>query len=211
MLGTDNTPKGEFIYGIPHEKLPSYSVKPPIGYAPTEVHDGVNHELLDEIMEFIKIHPTQWRQSSWYMWVDPETGVEKFRVTEEEVTEKNSCGSSMCFAGHVALHEGFPSPPVGNHREWERGVIDRDANGGHYFESVDDFALKRLGLSHEQGDVLFDGGNTLKMLERIVELLHRYPNDVDCEIIRRFDLSDEELEEYIADEGLEGLTLSTAA
>ncbi len=153
------------VFGIPLQDLPSYSQKPRISSdEETVAEKKLNRKLLIEIMNFIEEHPRTWRQGSWYVHVDPETGLEKASLRVEEVSEVNSCGSSFCFAGHVALAEGFPSPPLDNHSDWVRDSPD----GG---ELVDEFARKRLGLNHDQADYLFDGGNSLDDLKKLVALL----------------------------------------
>jgi hypothetical protein len=158
------------LFGIPLEKLPSYRKAEPVGNKPTEVHEGINITLLQEIMEFIKDHPTTWYQDSWFHVVDRRTGKETFVSEIEEVTEVNSCGTSFCFAGHVGLAEGFPAPPKNNSLPWEREV-----EGSWYNEAIEDFARARLGLTSGQADALFDANNSMKDLERMVQTLILIP------------------------------------
>lgn len=157
------------IYGIPLAELPTYRRKPLLTKdQPTEVHDGVNYELLDEMYNFIKEHPQTWEQASWFKNVDTETGREKVYVRIETVEELNSCGSSFCFAGHIALREGFPSPPLNNNLEWDRKVINYTYSTEYIYESVGSFAAKRLGLGELVADQLFDPFNTLEDLRFMI-------------------------------------------
>lgn len=153
-------------FGIPLQELPSYRVAEPIGEKPVSRRETLNVELLEEIMSYIEAHPQTWNQANWYVNVDPEDGSEKGFWRIEEVTEENSCGTSFCFAGHVALREGFPTPPLNNNMEWERKV-----DGEFYRESVDQFAEKVLGIDSEQGEALFAGENTMAELRNMVTAL----------------------------------------
>lgn len=153
-------------FGIPLQELPSYRVKPPVGDKPVSRRETLNVELLEEIMSYIEAHPQTWNQANWYVNVDPETGSQKHFWRIEEVTEQNSCGTSFCFAGHVALREGFPAPPLENGVEWEREVSDLT-----WGESVDVFAEKVLGIDPEQAEALFAGENTMADLRNMVTAL----------------------------------------
>ncbi len=158
------------LFGIPLEKLPSYRKVEPVGSNPTVVEEKINIGLLREIMTFIKDHPTTWYQDSWFHVVDRKTGEATYAVETQLVEEVNSCGTSFCFAGHVGLAQGFPSPPKDNSQSWERNV-----DGEWYPEQVEDFARARLGLSHGQADALFDANNSMKDLERMVQTLILIP------------------------------------
>lgn len=167
------TNDSQYLFGIPHQQLPTYRVAKPVGDKPVVKHEGINFELLDEIMEFIRNHPQTWVQDSWYKYVDPNTGIATIDIKTEEVEDANSCGTSFCFAGHAAIHEGFPSPPKEFGAEWDRKVVEED---GTFYEDASDFARARLGLTYGQADTLFDGDNTMEDLELIVSVLHAYPN-----------------------------------
>lgn len=158
------------LFGIPLVELPTYRVKPPIGDKPTEKYEGLNVELLDEILSFIKAHPQTWEQADWFRVIDRETGDATYRAEINTYEEKNSCGTSFCFAGHVALREGFPMPPVTNSVTWRR-----DVEGERYPEEVDEFARKRLGLNWHQADALFAGENKIEHIEFFIALLKDNP------------------------------------
>lgn len=161
------------LYGIPLTKLPTYRKAKPVGTKPVVVEKEVNFPLLLEMLKFIQENPQTWQQASWYINVDIETGdaVSVPELKIETLEEINSCGTSFCFAGHVALHEGFPAPPRYNHIEWERNV-----DGSDWPESVDRFATARLGLTEDQGGELFDGDNDLEAIEAMILALRVKPS-----------------------------------
>lgn len=166
------TTESKFLFGIPRVELPTYKSKPSVGSAPVPPSNGINYELLDEIMNFIEAHPRTWVQDSWYKNVDPETGVSFLQQITEEVEETNSCSTSFCFAGHVALHEGFPNPPKTNVENWTRLVVSED---GTYSEDVSDFARDILGLTYDQAEALFGSSNSMEDLKLMVQVLHEFP------------------------------------
>lgn len=168
------TVEATYAYGIPFEKLPSYRKAEPVGTAPLVPRDSIDYALLDEIMGFIKVHPETWRQESWYRIVDLTTGREVYGKVEEEVSEVNSCGAAFCFAGHVAIAKGFPSPPKKAGDEWFR-MVDNPLWETPDEETVDEFARDVLGLDEDQADTLFDAANTIDDLEFYVALLHLFP------------------------------------
>lgn len=193
-----------YIYGIPLQKLPEYSVKKPIGNKEVQRRETIDFELLDSVLDFIKVHPSTWRQESWYKIVDTKSGEVSIRTEEEVVTEVNSCGAAFCFAGHVALREGFPNPPKTNHESWNRIVLD--STGDTYRQEASEFAEAVLGLSWSQADVLFEGDNSLEDLEEIVEGLHLNPrihgSDL-REMIERRDWADNDDSELSVKEYME--------
>lgn len=179
---TGSNVEKNFIFGIPLVDLPTYRVAPPVENKFIPAHDGVNLPLLNEILKHIQTHPTQWMQDAWYKIVDLDTGDVRYETEEQIVEEQNSCGAAFCFAGHVALREGFPSPPKDNNSEWDRWVATengyfsttRQERGRH--EDVSEFAERRLGVSASVADVLFNGDNDLETLEDVVLALNLNPN-----------------------------------
>lgn len=196
---TGSNVEKNFIYGIPLVDLPTYKQAPPVDGKPTVPHEGVNLPLLNEIMEYIKAHPMQWRQEAWYKILDLDTGEVRYDTEEQIVEEINSCGAAMCFAGHVALREGFPSPPKDNHHEWNRWIPteegwyseSRDERG--FYEDVSSFAETRLGINWSVGDALFDGENTLEQLQDMVEALNLNPEINGYELV---EIRDRDREDY---------------
>ena len=186
----------KYLYGIPYQDLPKYKAKEAVGNKVVPAHKGINYELLDEILSFIKAHPQTWVQDSWYKNVDPETGFSWVSVHTEEVTEENSCGTSFCFAGHTAIHEGFPSPPMNNTYPWTRQVQDGEDT---YTQEANDFARDLLGLDYDQADALFDSENSLQDLDTMIQVLHLYPNikGYKMDSIRDNELSVEQVVELV--------------
>ena len=181
-----------FKFGIPLAELPKYQVAEPIGNKPVEPREGIDYKLLDDMLEFIETHPRTWKQASWFSTVDTQDGSEKWITKIETVEELNSCGSSFCLAGHVALRTGFPAPPLKNSQDWERKV-----DGQMYPEGVDDFAQKILGVSEDQGGELFDGDNELIDLKRMVILLKINPEIAGWELGEVRNADDDEFIEVI--------------
>src|SRR6186713_354737 len=95
--------------------------KPFVGSEPTVVETTPNIELLQKTLEYIKAYPQTWNQDDWFMILNEDTMELVPHLVEIEVTEVNSCGTAMCFAGHAALMEGFPAPPKDG-RVWNRHV-----------------------------------------------------------------------------------------
>lgn len=197
---TDVADQNNYAYGIPLVELPNYRKKDVV--QPNEVtveHEGINYELLDAIMDYIKNHPQTWMQESWFKMIDLETGKVRYESQIQEVEEINSCGAAFCFAGHVALAEGFPAPPKDNYSSWERIVNPESTE--YYYESVDEFATKRLGLNYDQADALFSADNSMETLEKMVKALHLAPN-VDGETL--YDLyAYDSVEEGLREAGFE--------
>lgn len=99
----------------------------------------VNVPLLRKTLEHIEAHPGEWDQENY------------------------RCGSAACFAGHAALLAGG---------EWDRPNEPLDdylaPSSDRPFETADERAVSVLGLEQWQADRLFDGGNSLDDLRRIV-------------------------------------------
>lgn len=193
--------KIEYAFGIPYNDLPHYKVKPSVGNVPVSIPQEINYELLDEILAFVKAHPQTWRQESWYKYVDSKDGTPKYFVTEEEVTETNSCGAAFCFAGHVAIREGFPAPPKDSDTWWSRKVYD-ETHDQTYSEEASDFARKILGLRSDQADVLFAPNNTIEDLEDIIEIFKTDPS------VEGYEIEDGFIEEN-SDRSVDGLSRLT--
>lgn len=163
------------LFGIPLVDLPTYTTAPPVGNRRINKIDFINFPLLDEIMSFVEKNPQQWDQDNWFKIVDIETGAVRYESEKVIMEEINSCGTTMCFAGHAALRMGFPPPPKDNHTPWTRMVKDNPAEDYEYQEYVSDFAGNVLGLSYSQAEALFAGENSMQDLKNIVEALHLNP------------------------------------
>ena len=122
-----------------------------------------NIELLDKVLDYIKTHPQEWRQSSWYAILNPDG-----TLLDGDIVVDEPCGTAFCFAGHAAMMTGFPKPPTYNGAIWT-GVVD----GREYF--VDTWAARVLDLTPDQADILFESRNTLEELETIVNAIKENP------------------------------------
>ena len=102
---------------------------------------AVNVELLQKTLNAIKANPQHWNQKTWH------------------------CGTSHCFAGFAEL--------IANNIPIETSAEDLIAI--RYTKllpyGTGSYAEKLLGISDEDGDVLFHGYNTLEQLERMVAYL----------------------------------------
>lgn len=102
---------------------------------------AVNVELLQKTLDTIKANPQHWNQRHWH------------------------CGTSHCFAGFAELlANGLPVETSLD--EIERLKITRKLGMSTPIE-----AERLLGITDEDGDVLFYGHNTLKELEHMVAYL----------------------------------------
>lgn len=102
-----------------------------------------NIELLESTMRHIIDCPESWDQSQWF------------------------CNTTACFAGHVALSQGF-RPPVGPLEGWENSL------GVCYSREGDMLTAKlvaqdALGLDEDEAALLFSSTNTLDELQLIVK------------------------------------------
>lgn len=175
---TTSGDKKEYLFGIPYVELPTYRIAEEVGNKEIPTRNPMNLELLDQTLAFIKAHPLTWDQDSWFR-ITTVDGDIYYQKEKETVEEQNSCSSSFCFAGHVAISQGFPFPPKDNGQDWERSVLHLDENPEdtyEYREGVSEFAEKVLGLTPSQADLLFAGKNTLEDLETIVAIFHKIPN-----------------------------------
>jgi hypothetical protein len=98
----------------------------------------------------------RWQQDAWY--------------TGHSQSGYYRCGTSGCFAGHVAFLNGFSIRRVDGHsilyRMEDDGTITTLEN-----DEVGDWAARHLGLNLRQASVLFCAYNTLEDLKYIVDRL----------------------------------------
>jgi len=108
----------------------------------------VNVELLQKTLETIKANPDHWKQQQWH------------------------CGTSHCFAGFAELlYFGLPVNSYDrNLRKDNRIYSPQDDSIESYWITCDN-ATKALDLQEDDAMQLFDGGNTLEMLESMVKHL----------------------------------------
>lgn len=119
----------------------------------------INTELLEKVMQYILDHPEEHDQSQWF------------------------CGTTACFAGHTALLSGYRLPHPLGQNEAIAVVVDKDGKR-HY---VDDLAIELLGLTCDQGNLLFGASNNLEQLQLTVRGLinGQSVNEVNEEILSR--------------------------
>lgn len=103
----------------------------------------INVELLEEVMQQIKDHPEQHKQSWWFT--------------------KSWCGTAMCFAGWACYLSGWQPLFVSNSRQ---GSFAINKEGVSCY--VRPLAIKLLGLG-ENFPELFNANNTVEDLERLVK------------------------------------------
>jgi hypothetical protein len=114
-----------------------------------------NTELAYRVLDHITAHPETWNQEEW------------------------RCRSGQCFAGWAALMSGwqwnYPNDP-------DDTCMVKDGQT----RRVWDAALQELGLTgHEDLEPkLFDGENTLGMIECGIEEIHRIMNMTEEELAR---------------------------
>jgi hypothetical protein len=102
----------------------------------------VNVELLQKTLDTIKANPQHWNQRFWH------------------------CGTSHCFAGFTEL--------IANNLPIETSIEQVRAlrlNGKLEIIGTGLYAEKLLGISDDDGEVLFHTHNTLEQLERMVAYL----------------------------------------
>lgn len=116
-----------------------------------------NVALLKATLAHIKAHPETWEQSDW--------------------STPTKCGTAYCFAGWAVLLGTGPSGQVDeddevprkalpNEDEIEEHFDDAPASAGYVHVAV--AARHLLGLTHDDAEALFGGGNELADLEHMV-------------------------------------------
>lgn len=92
-------------------------------------------------VEHIRNNPREWDQSLWF------------------------CGTTACLAGHIVTRAGWS--PI----EDEDGDEGFHISDGRDISTVDVMACTIAGILHEEGDVLWNGTNTLDQLDTLVRRL----------------------------------------
>lgn len=110
----------------------------------------INVPLLRKTLEHIEAHPEEWDQGDW-----------RLRVERE-----GFCGTAYCFAGTAANLHGaeWRIPAPADWQDDDMRIVTPE--GGMHVEY---YAQEILGLNFNQADMLFDGGNDLADLRRIVD------------------------------------------
>ncbi len=108
-----------------------------------------NVELLDRVLDHIRMNPQEWDQKDW--------------------ARETDCGTVACFAGTAVLMTGGS---VVCSKGWAKdtaGYSDFRRADGTVIEWVDVYAAGLLGLDPKRASVLFHTDNSFDDLERIVK------------------------------------------
>ena len=97
---------------------------------------------------------SEWRQAFWFT--------------------KTACGTACCLAGKQMILEGFE--PVFYFSELGSFAMSPEGE----VVAVEDAAQEMLGLTDNEADELFYGGNTLKDVEEIIDRLIDGTFDIDA-------------------------------
>lgn len=96
----------------------------------------------------------QWNQNHWAL---PQA------TNRDALDDDSVCGTAQCFAGWRLVLDGYHTVGVD---------AMENAQGVHvYGLSIGRQAQDRLGLTEKQGDLLFDGDNSLERLKELVDEL----------------------------------------
>lgn len=101
----------------------------------------LNVERLRGTLQRIEDNPSEWNQSTW------------------------RCGTQMCFAGHACNEAGA---------EWDEDFVvstrvRNEQEGQAEWQPIPDRAREVLGLTDQEANVMFAGGNTIDDLRLMVE------------------------------------------
>lgn len=127
-------------------------------------HTSPNIELLDLVLKTIETDRRHWCQRVWRTMIDSARLHRPGKVDEIQVT----CGTSFCFAGW-AVQLGSETTPV-----WlDTGYLEANEHdnplhitGGTV--SVAARATRLLGIDYHSANALYDGGNSLPTIRRMV-------------------------------------------
>lgn len=143
----------------------------------------INTDLLRKVLEHIKKYPATWRQMSWV-----------------SLPLDGGCGTAFCFAGHAAHMSGFTPHPRRVSWTYLSELPEEIATAFRQWAPIHarDFELLPnsqihisvmaeavLGLSRNQGLLLFEGDNSLETLEAIVNNLIAKQEAIDAREIER--------------------------
>jgi hypothetical protein len=149
---------------------------------PTERAPRPDIPLMRKVFDHIKVNQELWNQENWAVSLDRD-------VADGLAVETDHCGTAYCFAGWVAALDGYthmaytldisesgpdarrilPQP----HEPPPTGASTALADDDGWTVNVSDYAQARLGLNNYWASGLFDGDNTLKDLEEIINLMER--------------------------------------
>lgn len=133
-----------------------------------------NSELAHTILDIIRANPKLWNQDMWAHTMKLPTEEEAGDLAVDQASTE-LCGTAMCFAGWAVELE------VGIDWLWPAGfgVVAQPApvgSGFHFadwggiwpIQSWNSTGASLLGLTEEEAEVLFEGTNTLYIIEGLV-------------------------------------------
>lgn len=121
----------------------------------------VNTKLLNDTVRVIQAQPEKYYQGTW-------------------ISNQETCGTTMCFAGHAAVLAGAETPDPSKHEiaDWyvEKGTNKylnwRQAGHSGPYESVRQYATNALGITDAEASYLFDGDRSWDSILTAVEELN---------------------------------------
>lgn len=113
---------------------------------------------------------TVWNQDDWSTLVNEELAVEL--IGKRGTVNLETCGTAYCVAGYVtSLQPGYQAEIRLNADAEPR--LYETLNGREFYHS--EVARKALGLTLDQADILFSGGNTAQDVRRLAEFFAGEP------------------------------------
>jgi hypothetical protein len=138
-------------------------------------------ELMRKVLDAVWVAGERWQQDTWaqpVQWVEqPEDGIYP------------ACGTAGCFAGWLAILDGFDRYDATNEalvnsqgerlRLWHFGNAYPTSEGEWPagVQTVATYAAERFGLSFQDAELLCGASNSLTQLEDIIDKLEAEPDD----------------------------------
>lgn len=120
-----------------------------------------------EIIEDDKKKPTgtSWDQGYWFR------SFERWDILNQEDVN-TTCGTAMCFAGWKVYLDGHTKFVPAARDEYgdyhDSRMVNPTTGKAVTYAEARDYAMKALGLTEEQADLLFSEDNELYDLERVI-------------------------------------------
>lgn len=130
----------------------------------------MNANLLDAVMAKIKTDRKHWFQNDWRRQI-AKRPLRKIVQRNKEVLVVD-CNTAFCFAGW-AVQLGSEAKPrwASTDELWASKFDDKEDVLEDGTISAENRARRLLDLDYDQAEALFDGGNEIRDLERIVEAI----------------------------------------
>lgn len=115
----------------------------------------VNIPLLRKTVEWVETQEQITEGREWYQgwWISDRKDIE-----DDEVDTTHFCDTAYCVAGKVVLDDGW-HPRAGG-TVVEKGGVRWDISA---------VAIDLLGITEDEGELLFDGNNDAKTIRQIAE------------------------------------------